>query len=120
MTASAKTFVHKAILQKVQPARALFSTAHRIYLRHTVRLSRFPRLLRQGTVEFVVADVGQKLRWIAPTDCYEYWKAEVKSHLAAGESRIVLDNFPDAYCYIASEWGTAESASSIVVLERYH
>jgi hypothetical protein len=39
MTASAKTFVHKAILQKVQPARALFPTAHRIYLRHTVILS---------------------------------------------------------------------------------
>jgi hypothetical protein len=39
MTASAKTFVHKAILQKVQPAAALFSTAHCIYLRHTVRLS---------------------------------------------------------------------------------
>jgi hypothetical protein len=78
------------------------------------------RLLRQGTVEFVVADVGQKPRWIAPTHCYEFWKAEVESHLATGESRIVLDNFPDAYCYFASEWGTAESASPIVVLERHH
>ena len=78
------------------------------------------RLLRQGTVEFVVADVGQKPRWIAPSDCYEFWKAEVKSHLATGESRIVLDNFPDAYCYFASEWGTTKSASPIVVLERHH
>jgi hypothetical protein len=26
------------------------------------------RLLREGTVEFVVADVGQKPRWIAPTE----------------------------------------------------
>jgi hypothetical protein len=78
------------------------------------------RLLREGTVEFVVAEVGQKPRWISPTDCYEFWKAEVKPHLAAGESRIVLDDFPDAYCYIASEWGTAEAATSIIVLERYH
>ena len=78
------------------------------------------RLLREGTVEFVVANVGHKPRWIARTDCYEFWKAEVTPHLAASESRIVLDHFPDAYCYIASEWGAAESAASIVVLERYH
>ena len=40
------------------------------------------RLLREGTVEFVVADVGQKTRWIARTDCCEFW--EGRGHASFG------------------------------------
>jgi|ERR1700722_7353450 len=77
-------------------------------------------LLRNGVVEFVVADVGKKLQWIAPADCYKFWKAEIKVHLASADSRIQLDKFPDAYCYTASEWSEVESVSRIVLLERHH
>jgi len=49
-------------------------------------------LLRVGSVQFVTADVGHPLQWIDLADCYNFWKSEVKPHLATGE-RIVLDDF---------------------------
>jgi hypothetical protein len=78
------------------------------------------QLLREGTVEFVVADVGHVLRWINIEERYEFWKNEVKPHLAAGGSQIVLDDFPGSYCYIASHWGFAETGALIILLERHH
>ena len=77
------------------------------------------QLLRENTIEFAVADVGHELRWIAPTDSYEFWKSEAKPHLAEGAHRILPHNFPGEYCYKASYWGMVGSAS-IVLLEKYH
>jgi len=77
------------------------------------------QLLREDTVQFVVADVGHELRWIAPADCYEFWKSEVKPHLTESDTRILPSNFPDEYCYTASYWGRV-GESPVVLLERYH
>ena len=77
-------------------------------------------LLRTGAVEFVVADVGESLRWIDAHGCFDFWKSEVKSHLIEDGSRIDLDKYPDGYCYAATEWEDKESGSSIVLLERHH
>ena len=60
-------------------------------------------LLRVGRVQFVVADVGASPRWIPLRDCYDFWKREAQPHLAAPESCPSLDDFPDDYCYFASE-----------------
>jgi len=76
-------------------------------------------LLRVGPVEFVVVDVGLAPRWIRPEDSYDFWRSEVKPHLAT-ESKAVLDNFPNGYCYFASQWNNRESALPLVVLERSH
>jgi hypothetical protein len=76
-------------------------------------------LLRAGLVQFVVADVGAPPRWIQLHDCYQFWKEEVKPHLAAG-SKAVLDEFPGSYCYFASEWDNGVDAQPIVVLEKSH
>lgn len=76
------------------------------------------QLLREGPVEFVVAEVGRALQWITPEDRYEFWKNEVKPHLA-NQSQIVLDDFPASYCYIASEW-SSEAVAQIILLERHH
>jgi hypothetical protein len=75
--------------------------------------------LREGPVQFVVADVGHKLRWIAPAECYEFWKSEVKPNLAISSSRLSLDSFPRGYCYTASAWEVS-GASEVIVLERHH
>ena len=75
--------------------------------------------LRKGQVQFVVADVGHKLRWIAPAECYEFWKTEVKPNLAISGSRVSLDSFPRAYCYRASAWAISGS-TEVIVLERHH
>ena len=61
-------------------------------------------LLRSGKVRFVVADVGSQLKWIPPDECYGFWKSEVKNHLADPAAENYLENFPDEYCYFASEW----------------
>ena len=75
-------------------------------------------LLRAGNVQFVVADVGIALRWIPSGECFDFWKAEAKIHIAAPDERVVLDDFPSSYCYFASEW--IGGAVPIVVLEKYH
>ena len=69
-------------------------------------------LLRNGTVQFVVVDVGQKPRWIALEDCYRFWMDEVKDQLAEPDVRA-----SGVYAYRASEWVSEEVKAPIVVLE---
>jgi hypothetical protein len=76
-------------------------------------------LLRVSRVRFVVADIGQRLRWVDPAECYQFWKAEVKPHLAEPGSLFQVDDFPEQYCFSASEWGI-DNTLPIVVLERFH
>jgi hypothetical protein len=75
------------------------------------------RLLRAGPVRFVVADVGSKPKWVPERECFAFWKAEVRPHLAGAEP-VRLDQFPGEYCYFASLW--SEAPSPLVVLERHH
>ena len=77
-------------------------------------------LLRTGAVTFVVADVGQPLRWIDSKDDYLIWKNEIKAHLASPDQTRKLEDFPDSYFYLASDWSEVDAAGHIVVLERRH
>ena len=77
-------------------------------------------LLRIGPVQFVVADVGTPLRWIELGDCYEFWKAEAKPHLATVGSSATLKDFPEMYCYFASLWDSGDTVGPIVALEKHH
>jgi hypothetical protein len=76
-------------------------------------------LLRTTAVRFVSVDVGSKPLWIPEAERFEYWKTEANPHLADPNSKIVLDNFPSDYCYIASEW-QSPSGKIIIVLEKLH
>jgi hypothetical protein len=76
-------------------------------------------LLRTVRPHFVVADVGETLRWVEPDDCYQFWKTEVKPHLAKPNSHFQLEDFPGQYCFAASDWGVL-NAVPIIVLERFH
>ncbi len=78
------------------------------------------QLLRAGIVEFVVAGVGRMLRWVSATDAYSFWKTEIKPQLATNDLGIQPDQFPDEYCYLASEWPSANPGAHLVLLERYH
>ena len=75
--------------------------------------------LKNYPVEFVVADVGQKLKWISYDKSLDFWKSEVKQHLANDITNIKLDNFPGNYAYIASEW-IGEIQTPIILLEKHH
>lgn len=70
-------------------------------------------------IEFVVADVGNVLVWMSYDQCFDFWKNEIKAHLADELTHIYLDNFPENYAYVASMWidGTEPP---IVLLEKYH
>jgi hypothetical protein len=77
------------------------------------------QLLRDGAVRFAIADVGLPLTWIGPGDCFEYWKREVKPHLAEPGASIDLTAFPSGYAYIARSW-TLGVPPTVVVLEKHH
>jgi hypothetical protein len=75
-------------------------------------------LLHTGKVHFVVANIGDPLKWIPTAQCYYFWKSEIKHHLNSDEVKP-LDDFPDQYCYFASEWGS-HLEDPIVLLETCH
>ncbi len=72
-------------------------------------------LLRSDIIRFVVADVGKPYEWIPNNERYDFWKDEVKVHLAAPESKAVLEDFPDEYCYFASEWKSYDGDTIILL-----
>ena len=76
------------------------------------------QFLASGTVQFVVADVGMAPRWIPASESFDFWKNEVKLHLASG-TRAALNEFPGGYCYFASQWEEVVTAT-IVLLEKHH
>ena len=75
-------------------------------------------LLRIAPVIFVVANVGSTLEWLSIEQCYQFWKSEVRLRVCVPDKPIDLDQFPGAYCYLASEWSLG--SSSLIVLERCH
>ena len=76
--------------------------------------------LRTGQVHFAIADVGLAPQWVPLHDCYTFWKHEVQPHLAAPDSQLVLERFPQGYCYTASTWRNSETSVPIIVLEKHH
>ena len=76
-------------------------------------------LLRSESIRFVVADLGKPFEWIPNNQRYDFWKEEVKAHLAAPDSNTALEDFPDEYCYFASEW-TSDDGDIIILLSKAH
>ena len=76
-------------------------------------------LLRSGLVRFVVADIGKPFEWLPANKSFDFWKTEVKTHLAEPESKVFLEDFPDEYCYFASEWKYLND-ERIILLSKMH
>lgn len=76
-------------------------------------------LLRQGPVQFVVADVGTKLRWIPLGKRFEFWKSDASARIAESE-KIYLEDFPAGHAYVASEWCLPDEEPRLVLLEVVH
>lgn len=75
-------------------------------------------LLRISLVRFVVADVGSPLVWCSMPS-YEFWKKEVKPHLAPPDQPAYLEFFPGQYFYFASKWRLPDD-TTVVLLEKHH
>jgi hypothetical protein len=84
--------------------------------------SEIAALIRQGPVSLVVANCGDPLQWVSVPDFGRFWNEEVRPRLVepdAAEDGFSLEDYPDAYCYLASDWGERDS-TPVVVLETYH
>ena len=77
------------------------------------------RLLQKSAVQFVVADVGHKLKWIDKNQCFDFWKKEAKQHIADNADKIDLESFAANYAYVASLW-TTQNEIPIITLEMFH
>jgi hypothetical protein len=75
-------------------------------------------LLTLLPVQFVVANVGKNLRWIAIEQRFEVWKRDVQIHLADDRDR--LEEYPGGLAYTASEWRRPGNEVPIVLLEMHH
>jgi len=77
------------------------------------------QVLKEFPVEFVIADIGCKLQWIGLDASFDFWKTELRSHLINDRDNIDLDQFPDNYAYVASQW-FGECQNMIILLEKHH
>jgi hypothetical protein len=76
-------------------------------------------MIKEEPIEFVFADVGHRLIWTDESKCFDIWKKEIEKHLIEREDKIKLEDYPDSYGYVASEW-IKDGASPIVLLEKFH
>ena len=75
-------------------------------------------LLRRGVVRFVRINIGHIPEWIPLSQCYTVWKTEILDHLvepAHAEHGFALEDFPDEYCYTASEWASPFSEPAVLL-----
>ncbi|MCC6279651.1 MAG: hypothetical protein IT262_03560 [Saprospiraceae bacterium] len=84
--------------------------------KHYLTKEQIRQILKETPVEFVVADVGLRLKWVEASQCYSFWKSEAESHIADGDL-INIDSFPDKFAYVASEW-QANGGIPIILLEK--
>jgi hypothetical protein len=76
-------------------------------------------LLKAGPVQFVIADVGQTLKWIPVEKSFESYKKDFKGHIVDDLEKIDLDKFKDNFGYIASVWNDKVD-NEVVLLEHVH
>jgi hypothetical protein len=50
-------------------------------------------LLTLGPAQFVIADIGAAPQWVSESECFHFWKNEVRPRLASDEI-LRLDEFP--------------------------
>ena len=77
------------------------------------------QLLSNAAVQFVVADVGLKLKWIDANQRFEFWNKEAKRHIVDSVNKFELASFVGNYVYVASWWEAPDEAP-IITLEKYH
>jgi hypothetical protein len=76
-------------------------------------------LVSKGEIAVAEASCGLKLSWVSPNSTLEFFKKQVKGHVVNDPDRIILADFEDEWCYLASLWGDAEGRK-VILLETYH
>lgn len=77
-------------------------------------------MLQQGSVQFVVANVGSPIDWIHPKLSFNFWRRIAQVRIVSPDTaEFSPDDFPDGYCYSAALW-RSQVAGDIIVLETHH
>jgi hypothetical protein len=76
-------------------------------------------LILQGDLALAEASCGLKLSWISPDSALEFFKKQIKGHVIDDPDRIILEEYEDHWCYLASLWRDAEG-QKLILLETYH
>ena len=76
-------------------------------------------LLQTGNVPIVIASCGLKLTWITPQEALAKFKREIKGHIVTNPDSIVLQDYEDEWCYLASLWNNTLE-ERVLLLETYH
>ncbi len=64
--------------------------------------------------------IGKDATLIGQDNAKQFWERQAKSQMCDSRTPdMSLDDFPDGYCYTASEWHT-ESGEVVVLLAVYH
>ena len=88
----------------------------------TLGRSEVGELLGMPGLRVAVADVGSPLRWINGRELFAFWKRDAKLRIvppAIADTGFCLEDFPDGYAYIATQWEAA-AQPPVVLLEHYH
>jgi hypothetical protein len=72
-------------------------------------------LVATTKVRFVVAEIGKPLEWIPASSRSEFWKKDVKQHLAGPNTEVVFSEFPGNYYYFASEWSSFDGGTIVLL-----
>jgi hypothetical protein len=76
-------------------------------------------LVLKGAIAIAEASCGLKLSWILPDNAFKYFKSQIKGRVVHDPDRIILDDYEDKWCYLASLWVDAKS-QKVILLETYH
>jgi len=75
--------------------------------------------LKNQKVEFAVAAIGNEIKWIPLSECFIYWKKEVKGHCVLDPNKFSLGDYPEGYVYLPSIWMNINN-EVIILLEEFH
>ena len=75
-------------------------------------------LLRMGRVQFLVANLGDHLKWISTHQRFQHWN-KIKGRIAEHDRPILLHEFPGQTAYLASEW-RGRNNEVLILLEAIH
>lgn len=76
-------------------------------------------LVFKGDIAVAEASCGLKLSWVSPNSAIEFYKKQIKGHIVNDPDRIILADYEDEWCYLASLWSSADGQKAIL-LETYH
>jgi hypothetical protein len=110
----------KKIIQTI-PLSAIWTDQKEIQAKRITYLTSLEiiTMLRASVYSFVVADIGQKLKWVDEANSFDFWKSEIKQHLTDFIDKIETETFPNGYAYVASKW-VKDNGDVIILLEKYH